>query len=34
MGQLKEWEEELPEFEEYPRESIEEKTMLYFNAPG
>ena len=34
MGQLKEWEEELPEFEEYRRESIEEKTMLFFNAPG
>ena len=34
MGQLKEWEEELPEFKEYRRESIEEKTMCYFNAPG
>ena len=34
MGQLKGWEEELPEFEEYQRETIEEKRMLYFNAPG
>ena len=34
MGQLKEWEEELPEFEECRRETIEEKTMSYFNASG
>ena len=37
MGQLKEWEEELPEFEEYQRESIEERLkddVIYFNAPG
>ena len=34
MGQLKKWQKELPEFEEYRRESIEEKMMLCFNAPG
>ena len=34
MGQLKEWEEELPEFQEYRRDYIEKKTMFYFNSPG
>ena len=34
MGQLQEWEEELPEFKEYRKEYIEEKTMYYFNSPG
>ena len=34
MGQLNEWKEELPEFKEHRKESIEDRTMYYFNAPG
>ena len=34
MGQLSEWEEELPEFKEHRKKSIEDRTMYYFNAPG
>ena len=34
MGQLSEWEEELPEFKEHRKKSIEDRTMYNFNAPG
>ena len=34
MGLLSEWEKELPEFKKHWQESIENKIMYYFNAPG
>ena len=34
INQLKEWEEELANFNECQREATEEKAMLYINLPG